>query len=335
MDSLFSDLAALLRNSEESGDITLVCCDGEVKVHGIILAARSTAFNAMLNSDMMEKRSRRVEIKDFRKSIVEAMAKFVYTAQIDETFEDLDQLLALGHKYLIESLVKKCGEKLARKISKDNVMNLGVMAETFSAGNLLKSCVDFVINNMELLGEDLLKLKDYPKLLMSIIRSVKGLRQTLRVSRFEHIDYDRDVVDKSCHYNNKDVESMPIELSKAATLTSVGLFGSKDATRISVKVNIYAAPAFSTPFWTTNATFDCSGSRESVDVPVKVVMDADKEYMVEVSINNGKIGSYWGNCGKIEVNYDDQLTVQFMPSTKSTETRANGGLIRSLCFQLC
>jgi len=72
MDSLTSDLASLLLDPEESGDLVLVCADGEVKAHRNIMAARSPTFKAMLESEMEEKRSGRVEVKDFGKSIRES-----------------------------------------------------------------------------------------------------------------------------------------------------------------------------------------------------------------------------------------------------------------------
>jgi hypothetical protein len=89
-DRLASDVVSFLQSSDESAGLTmvLVCSDGEVKVHRSILSARSHAFYAMLESDMKEKRSGRVEMKDFEKSVVEAMAKFIYTAKIDGKFED-------------------------------------------------------------------------------------------------------------------------------------------------------------------------------------------------------------------------------------------------------
>ena len=110
MESLSADFGSLLQNSDKS-DLTLVCCDGEeVKVHRIILAARSPAFSGMLESDMQETISGRIEVKDFSKSVVKAMVQFIYTAQIEEEFEDIVELLKIGNKYLIKSSMGPSGE---------------------------------------------------------------------------------------------------------------------------------------------------------------------------------------------------------------------------------
>ena len=40
--------------------------------------------------------------------------------------------MKVGHKYLVQSLVVECGKKVARGISKENVLELGVLADTLS-----------------------------------------------------------------------------------------------------------------------------------------------------------------------------------------------------------
>ena len=161
-------------NSEESDDLVLVCVDGEVKAHRSIMAARSPAFEAMLESEMKEKRSGRVKVNDFGINIVKAMVQFIYTAKIDEEIEDIVELMKIGDKYLIKSLVDDCGRKLAKAISKENVLDLGAVADSFSAEDLLKSCANFVLKNLEVLGDDLEKLpKDSPIFLKSIVCCLK------------------------------------------------------------------------------------------------------------------------------------------------------------------
>ena len=231
--SLSSDLLSFLQSSDESADLTLVlvCSDGgEVKVHRSILSARSPTFYAMMESDMKEKRSGRIELKDFEKNIVESMVQFIYTAKIDEKFEDFVDLMKIGHKYMIKSLVEECSKKIARGISKENVLELGVMADTYSVEDLAKSCAEFVVANMEVLGDDWEKqLKESPMFLISILRCVKdedvviqnkGIVRcqdhTLRVSRF--VGEVGILRQRSGH------DAITIVLSKAATLTLTVMF---------------------------------------------------------------------------------------------------------------
>jgi len=332
MDSLTSDLSTLLQNSGDSGDLTLVCSDGEVKVHRIILATRSPAFSAMLESDMVERRSGRVEIKDFGKNIVEALVQFIYTAKVDENFEDVVELMKIGHKYLIKSLVEECGKKIAREISKENVLELGVLADIYSAQGLQQTCAKFVVtNSKEVLGGDdwEKQLKDYPMFLVSILRCLKDEdvvipTNTLRVSRFDKVRGP----EYSCSH-----AAIILELSKAATLTSVGMFGTHTAgDEIPVTVEILNAQQ--EMVFCSKTTYKSTGCWKTVDIPVNVRMAADTEYTVHMLQTAGVMWTYWGIGGKA-VYHSDQLTVLFKNSPKSRNgTTVKSGQIPSLCFEL-
>merc|ERR1719369_908412 len=102
------------------------------------------------------------------------MVKYVYTGKVDDVFEDLDSLMNIGSKYMIQGLANDCGKKLARTISASNVLQDGVMAELYGASDLVKSCAEFVFKNMEVLGENWKEeLKNSPKFLMAIVESAK------------------------------------------------------------------------------------------------------------------------------------------------------------------
>jgi len=327
MESLFTDFASLLQNSDKS-DLTLVCCDGEVKVHRLIMATRSPAFSGMLESEMEEKISGRIKITDFSKSVVKAMAQFIYTAQIDEEFEDVVELLKIGNKYLIKSLVDECSKKLLAEISKDNVLELGMMAETLSANDLLKSCADFVSDNWEEISdvwEE--KLKNSPLFLMSIIKSMKTRGERFfSCSRFG----GSHPSDWTCGGQKQD--AITFELNKAATLTSVGLFGTRSAREIPVKVDILNTELES--IFSTETVYKCTGSREPVMVPVKVRLAAATEYTVLVLINSGRDQTYAGIEGKTEVVYDENIKVMFKDSSRSVNnTKVDFGQIPALEFK--
>lgn len=332
MESLSSDLASLL-TSEESGDLVLVCGDGEVKAHRSIMAARSPAFKAMLESEMEEKRSGRVEVKDFGIKIVKAMVKFIYTAKIDEENEDLDlvELMKIGSKYFIKSLVEECGRKLARDISKDNVLDLGIVADLFSAEDLLKSCANFLIKNLVVLGDGWENLLKDSTMFLNIVRCLKDSLRNLEcvhVSRFLGVSGTCPL-----SYGIKK-EAIKIELNKAATLVSVGLFGINANGEILVRVEILNEKLeiiFSTDegaVYTSTA-----GSSLPVYVPVNVMLDASTEYTVVALINSGTSPTYSGHGGQAVVKSNNNLTVVFTQSSESTNgTKVESGQIPSLCF---
>ena len=54
---------------------------------------------------MQENASGVVNIQDFKIGVVKAMVLYVYTAQIEDTSEDLVELMKIGVKYFIQALV--------------------------------------------------------------------------------------------------------------------------------------------------------------------------------------------------------------------------------------
>ena len=68
-----------LLSSEEFSDVTLVVGSEELKVHRLVLSARSPVFNTMFQVDMREKSTNRVEITDIELPVVQEMLTFIYT----------------------------------------------------------------------------------------------------------------------------------------------------------------------------------------------------------------------------------------------------------------
>ena len=69
------------------------------------MSARSPVFKTLVASNMQENASGVVNIQDFKIGVVKAMVLYVYTAQIEDTSEDLVELMKIGVKYFIQALV--------------------------------------------------------------------------------------------------------------------------------------------------------------------------------------------------------------------------------------
>ena len=174
MEALSADLYSIL-NDSSSSDLTLICPDGEVQVHRCIMAGRSPVFNSLLKSDMVEKVRGIVKIDDFNVDVVRSMVLYIYTAKIEDTFDDIVTLMKIGVKYLMQTLVDECSKKLIKLITVSTVLELGVVAEVHSVQELMESCAQFVSENMDVLENDWKeKLKSSPQFLMSIIEVMKS-----------------------------------------------------------------------------------------------------------------------------------------------------------------
>lgn len=104
---LLSSLSAL-RSSSEFCDFTFIVDGKEFKVHRNILAARSTGFCEIFQSQLDS------ATLDVSAEIFEMLLDFIYTAKLPERVKlcDLFMLLKIGEQYEIKMLVKACSKIL-------------------------------------------------------------------------------------------------------------------------------------------------------------------------------------------------------------------------------
>lgn len=108
--SLSSSLWSLVRSSLLC-DCTLVCSDGHLSAHRVILAASSSFFRAVFSSNQHS--STLIYLKGVRKEQVEAVLDFMYKGGTQLSQKDLPSFLQLAEDLKIDGLVRHCekGEK--------------------------------------------------------------------------------------------------------------------------------------------------------------------------------------------------------------------------------
>eukprot|EP00092_Neocalanus_flemingeri_P022825 GFUD01024749.1.p1 GENE.GFUD01024749.1~~GFUD01024749.1.p1 ORF type:complete len:353 (-),score=50.13 GFUD01024749.1:67-1077(-) len=333
LNSLTSDLFSLLQDSLTS-DVTITCHDGQVPAHGLILSARSPVFSIMLNSDMLEKETGIIKIEDFKVSVVQAMLHYLYTAKIedtfDDTFDDFKDLLMIGDKYQIPSLVEACSKKLLPTISRSTALELGTFAETYSAHSLVDKCAEFLSENLDVLNKNWKEdVKKSPLFLASILGCVKSAH-FLEVSRFGSIGYDEGW---GCSKNR--VDAITFKVSRPSSLISIGLYGSRDIdtdtipVKIEVKRNVSSSVLLS-----MSTSYKSSGKEDPIKIPLRVDLEAETLYTICVYISTDY--TYNGLDGNREVNLlGGRLRVQFVDSPESTNlTDVQMGQIPTLGFKI-
>ena len=156
--------------------------------------------------------------------------------------------MKIGGKYLFQSLVEDCSKKLFKLITVFNVLELGAVAKVHSVQDLMEIYAQFVSENLDALGNDWkVKLQSSPQFLLSIVEFMKT-DETIEISRFTRVDQPSSN-DRmwSCRGINKD--AICVQLSNDATLTSVGLFGTKNTNPIQVKLSVIDSGSEETLFF--------------------------------------------------------------------------------------
>eukprot|EP00092_Neocalanus_flemingeri_P022474 GFUD01024374.1.p1 GENE.GFUD01024374.1~~GFUD01024374.1.p1 ORF type:complete len:354 (+),score=91.08 GFUD01024374.1:57-1118(+) len=298
--SLSSDFLSLLEDSTY-GDLTIQCPGGEVSVHRGIMAARSPVFSTMLQNNMVEKTTGVMKIEDFDVDVVKAMVKYVYTARIDDEFEDIKDLLRIGNKYLIRSLVDICSQRLINSITFSNVVDLGVFAETYSVQNLVDKCSEFIASDMNSLGEDWEeRVQNSPLFATQILKCLKSgadQGQVVEIKRFALTNSPSDSK-WYCGGNKKDAINFQVNLS--SKLMEVGLYGTDEKEEIPVDIEVKKG---STSVFSQSLTYESPGNGVPVKIPVNVEIDPNLQYTVSVLISASALTdhlTFWGSQMNIE-----------------------------------
>lgn len=118
---LSKDFSELLTDGDFS-DVTFVAEDRELKVHKLILMARSQVFRTMLSVDMKEKNENRVNIPNVSFEAVKEFLKFIYSAKANVSAHARD-IFILAEMYEINDLKEICEAKLLAQVNKENALD--------------------------------------------------------------------------------------------------------------------------------------------------------------------------------------------------------------------
>ena len=164
-------------SSKDFSDVQIQCGDQVFDCHQLVLAARSPVFKAMFQSNMMEKKTREVEIPDFSPEVISDMLTFMYTGKTPNLDKLAEDLLTASDKYQLDQLKSICAENLAQKIDVKNCLSVLILGHIFHADQLKKSSLQFIERNKGSIfksknWEEM--LQPHPQLMLEVIKTLAG-----------------------------------------------------------------------------------------------------------------------------------------------------------------
>ena len=128
-------------------------------------------------------------------------------------------LLLIGE---IQSLVEFC----------QNVLELGVYAETYSDMEILDKCCDFIANDLDVLDENW-EEDISPELTVRILKSLKRNHRLVTMNRFQTFS-------DSCSWSslNNQRDSISFETTSPSSLSEIRLFGSNTKETLTINLTI-------------------------------------------------------------------------------------------------
>jgi len=301
LEAMYNDITRLLGDTDTT-DMVVKCGEnGMIRVHSLVMMARSPVFYSMLTTDMVEKREKEVNITDWEVEVVEQMINYMYTATVSPKFSRLAELLALADKYCIAPLVTLCSNQLALNITSNTALELGLFGETHSAEELLEKSAWFISQHLDCLQEGWVdRARTSPRLTTTILQHV-------REGRDKQIVVDRFGVTVRGTYGiigKRDAIQFRVEsdsISSPVFLSGLGLYGTTQEDKIEIGVSILQGKTTLTHF---TSKWECDGSKSTHRVmfphPVSIQPNVMYTIMQEV-VGSGFI--YQGQEGASKVDF--------------------------------
>jgi leucine-zipper-like transcriptional regulator 1 len=170
--SLLDDLHELVNNPEMFPDVTFLVEGEPVYAHKAILCARSAHFRAMFKSGMRESREASITYGGgWSRIAFVAMMEFLYTGSVRDLSPPVaGDLMGLADHSAIDGLKTLCETALMHSVDAANVCTLLLTAHRYSASDLKRHCLDYVLRHHDLVP--LHELAVEPALLLDITREV-------------------------------------------------------------------------------------------------------------------------------------------------------------------
>mmetsp|Transcript_99388 Transcript_99388/g.186692 ORF Transcript_99388/g.186692 Transcript_99388/m.186692 type:complete len:367 (-) Transcript_99388:256-1356(-) len=153
----FNNNICTLLDTGKFSDMVLLVESCRIPVHSQILAAQSPVFAAMLDHDMQERRSRKVQIDGLSADSVHQLLTFMYSGRVNISPDEVDDYkfarLQAAHRYQVSGLVDICVCDLSCTLTCENVALRLVQADTLGEEMLKKACLDFMVGSSSRLSE--------------------------------------------------------------------------------------------------------------------------------------------------------------------------------------
>ena len=187
LNPMISDISFVVQDAtkEEGATVTL-------PAHKYVLAISSPVFFAMFYGGVAEVRDR-IELPDCNSESLTEFLRFIYYDELEITANSVLGIMYLAKKYLVLSLMRKCGQFLEERIDPNNVFETLSQARTFREEELEKRCWFIVDLNAKQCLESPGFMDLDPTAIKALLR-----RETLRIDEADLFDFCLRWAGKRC-----------------------------------------------------------------------------------------------------------------------------------------
>ncbi|XP_030211283.1 kelch-like protein 41b [Gadus morhua] len=154
--TLLQDGLKELLNENKFVDCSLKVGDRSFPCHRLIMAACSPYFREIFfGEDGKElEDTKEVVLEDINPGILDMVIRYLYSAEIDLTDDNVQDIFALANRFQIPSVFTVCVNYLQKKLSLGNCLAIFRMGLVLSCPRLAVAARDYVADRFELLHDD-------------------------------------------------------------------------------------------------------------------------------------------------------------------------------------
>ncbi|XP_072317883.1 kelch-like protein 41b [Eucyclogobius newberryi] len=169
--TLLQDGLKELLNENKFVDCTLKVGDRCFPCHRLIMAACSPYFRELFfTEDGKEvENTKEVILDDVNPNILDMVIRYLYSAEIDLTDDNVQDIIAVANRFQIPSVFTACVNYLQKKVSLSNCMAIFRMGLVLSCPRLAIAARNFIADRFEFLHKDEEFLKLAPHELFAVI----------------------------------------------------------------------------------------------------------------------------------------------------------------------
>jgi len=200
-----------LHDAREEGDYTLSCRGTTLRAHSYILAASTVYFERALATEVGEGGRLGMEVGDCEPATLAAAVAFMYGVEVPAGFPDLQGLLGLADRLLLEELKEEAGCRIAQHIDAVNFRTVCELADVHKARALAVACARFLLAQEE--EVDWPALQQLPLVVLAVAEETRLVRIEVKMEKMRiEANNTRKIFNRYLDTNSDDEEVDELEV---------------------------------------------------------------------------------------------------------------------------
>merc|ERR550517_1842630 len=143
-----------------ASDLTIKCAGDTFQVHKIFLTSRSSVFNAMLNTEMVEAATGEILISDIDSPTLKEIIHFIYTGEFSGKKLDLQRIWYAADKYDVNGMVEAlCSKMKNENLSGKQLADLLIISKRHSSETAKKIGMKKIKDDLSILTDEEFKAR--------------------------------------------------------------------------------------------------------------------------------------------------------------------------------